>query len=91
MDCFTNGILVHDREDGKMFFKTYENEHLMFQDAAKFYCFADYAGDEFDIIDILYHGVSVEYAGWQPGMVFEFVDCETKESVYRLCEPNWDH
>jgi hypothetical protein len=33
----------------------------------------------------------LEYLGWQPDMLFEFCDKETREIVYSANFPMWDH
>jgi len=36
-------------------------------------------------------GREVKYMGWQPGMLYEFYDAETKEVIWSRRFPEWDH
>lgn len=56
---------------------------------AKHIAFSDCGG--YDVIEVVVDGRRVEYSGWQPGMLIEFVDCETGEFVWDCCRPDWDH
>ena len=40
---------------------------------------------------IVYHGREVEYVGWQPNMVYEFVYKETSDVAWTGSFPNWCH
>ena len=40
---------------------------------------------------IMCGGRLLEYLGWQPDMLFEFCDKETREIVYSANFPMWDH
>ena len=56
---------------------------------AKHIAFSDCGG--YDVIEVVVDGRRVEYSGWQPGMLIEFIDCETGEFVWDCCRPDWDH
>jgi len=56
---------------------------------AKHHAFNDCGG--YDVVEVVVDGRRVEYVGWQPGMLFEFVDCETDEIVWSASFPEWDH
>lgn len=58
--------------------------------AAKFYAFDD-IDDTYKIVKIVCDNREIEYVGWQPCMLFEFRDVETKEIVYSNNFPHWDH
>jgi hypothetical protein len=56
---------------------------------AKHIAFSDCGG--YDVQEIVIDGRPVEYIGWQPGMLYEFADCETKEIIWGASFPEWDH
>ena len=58
--------------------------------AAHIYCFSD-CDNTYSIEEIKLKGRNIEYVGWRPGMRFIFRDCETKEDVFEICRPEWDH
>jgi len=56
---------------------------------AKHHAFNDCGG--YDVLEVVVDGRRVEYVGWQPGMLYEFADCETGEIVWSASFPEWDH
>lgn len=56
---------------------------------AKHHAFSDCGG--YDVLEVVVDGRRVEYVGWQPGMLYEFADCETGEIVWSASFPEWDH
>lgn len=58
--------------------------------ASKYLCFDD-IDDSYDVVKIVMDGREVRYAGWMPGMRFEYYDAETQEIVAQYEFPNWDH
>lgn len=56
--------------------------------AAKHCAFSDLTNDT--VLLVVADGNPLHYCGWQPGMVFEFVD---NDCVTVFCEafPSWDH
>ena len=56
---------------------------------AKHHAFSDCGG--YDVVEVVVDGRRVEYVGWQPGMLYEFADCETGEIVWSRHFPEWDH
>lgn len=56
---------------------------------AKHIAFSDCGG--YDVIEVVVDGRRVEYVGWQPGMLYEFADCETGEIIWSVHFPEWDH
>lgn len=61
----------------------------MFENAARCIAFDDLSDDVFESCYV--DGNEYLYAGWQPGMVYEFIDEETGKVVYSTCHPEWDH
>jgi hypothetical protein len=57
--------------------------------AAKLYCFND-IDDSYRIEEIVCGGEAIFYRGWQPGMLFEFYDCNGT-IVYSAEFPHWEH
>ncbi len=56
---------------------------------AKHHAFSDCGG--YDVVEVVVDGRRVEYVGWQPGMLYEFADCETGEIVWSMHFPEWNH
>ena len=56
---------------------------------AKHHAFSDCGG--YDVVEVVVDGRRVEYVGWQPGMLYEFADCETGEIVWSRHFPEWNH
>lgn len=72
------------------FYQFLDNEaDKMMTEVSKFIAFSDC--HDGIMIDIVLRGRHVHYAGWQPGMVYEFVDSETGEVVWGNSFPSWDH
>lgn len=85
-------IILVDRETKektKKYFVEGDVDAICFY-ASKMYCFSDY-DDGYEIEKIIYAGHELHYLGWQPGMVFEFMDRETGEIVYCNQFEHWDH
>lgn len=80
-----------DDSEGEIITKTFPllSCHSMMTEVAKTICFADCSDTR--VTKIVFQGREVEYVGWQPAMVYEFMDKETKEVVWsgQLCE--WEH
>lgn len=85
-------IKLRDRETGEKIYKYFEKGDVnsLCYAAAKFYAFDD-CDDTYAIERIMCDGVELEYAGWQPGMVFEFYEVESSKIVYSNAFPQWDH
>lgn len=56
--------------------------------ASSLICFSDCADEE--ILSIRSGAHNIEYVGWQPNMVYEFVD-ETGNIIFSRSFPNWEH
>ena len=56
---------------------------------AERYAFNDCSDDH--IVEIIYDGCRIEYAGWQPGMLIEFREASTGLVVFSEAFPEWDH
>ena len=77
-------------DDGEEVRKFFETPEAAFIQASKLYCFDD-IDDSYEVLQVVVEGRKVEYFGWQPGMLFEFTDAETNETVWSCAFPNWDH
>ena len=85
-------IAFKDNETGeikKRFFEAGDIGDLCYT-AAQHYAWRD-CDDTYSIDEIICSGRSLEYLGWQPDMLFEFCDKETREIVYSANFPQWDH
>lgn len=56
---------------------------------SKHWAFSDCGG--WDVVEVMIDGRLVDYVGWQPGMLYEYRDCETGEIVWSESFPQWDH
>lgn len=85
-------IKLRDRETGEKIYKYFEkgDVNALCRTAAKFYAFDD-CDDTYAIERIMCDGVEFEYAGWQPGMLFEFFETESGKIVYSNTFEQWDH
>ena len=85
-------IKLRDRETGEKIYKYFEkgDVNTLCRAAAKFYAFDD-CDDTYAIERIMCDGVEFEYAGWQPGMLFEFFETKSGKIVYSNAFPQWDH
>lgn len=61
---------------------------LFFTDVSKRICFGDLTDE--NVHKIFYKGKEVEYAGWQPGMKFEYKDLDGN-TVWVGYFEHWDH
>lgn len=66
----------------------YDETDEFFTAISRLYAFSDCSNNE--IIEIYWHGIRVEYAGWQPNMRFEYKDLNG-ETVWVREFPHWDH
>lgn len=85
-------IILRDNETGEADTRHFEKGdiHALCSLAAKIYAFDD-IDETYSIEHIVCDGRELRYVGWQPNMLFEFVDIETGEVVYSNEFPNWDH
>ena len=84
-------VALKDRETGeirKIFFEEGDLGGLCYK-AAQYYAWRD-CDDTYDLDEIMYGGEAIYYKGWQPGMLFEFYDCNGT-IVYSNAFPQWDH
>lgn len=86
-EAFQKNHLVYTM-DGDRSEKAYTSRRALLDAAAEIYCFADCC--PVSIEEIVANGEKVHYAGWQPGMLYEFVN-EQGETVYSETFPEWDH
>lgn len=84
-------IKLVDRETGDIVMKYFEKGDVgaLCHKAAQYYAWAD-CDDTYRIEEIMCDGREIYYVGWQPRMLFEFVD-ENNKLVYSAEFPNWDH
>ena len=61
---------------------------FFFTNVSKKICFDDC--DDDTVLKIFYKGKEVEYAGWQPGMKYEYKDLDGN-TVWVGYFPEWDH
>lgn len=78
-----------NREIKRHFFEAGDVGMLCYE-AAQHYAWRD-CDDTYSIAEIVCGGRPLEYLGWQPDMLFEFCDKETREIVYSANFPQWDH
>jgi hypothetical protein len=84
-------IRLVDRETGEVVMKYFEKGDVgaLCHKAAQYYAWRD-CDDTYRIDEIKCDGREIYYAGWQPGMLFEFVS-EDGGLVYSAEFPEWDH
>lgn len=68
---------------------TYDHADDMMRKICQMICFSDCTEECID--KIVYRGKELEYVGWQPDMVFTFLDKKTKEVAWEGCFPDWSH
>ena len=56
--------------------------------ASSLICFSDCSDEE--ILSIRSGDHNIEYVGWQPNMLYEFVD-EAGNIIFSRSFPNWEH
>jgi hypothetical protein len=85
-------IKLRDRETGEKIYKYFEKGDIgsLCYAAAQYYAWSD-CDDTYALEEIMYDGVELEYAGWQPGMLFEFFEPKSGKIVYSNEFPQWDH
>lgn len=82
-------FLVYQDCEGELHDTFYDSADDCLFVAAKIICFGDCTDEKVDMIVV--DDREVEYAGWQPGMLFEFYDVKTGEIVWSRSFPSWDH
>ena len=84
-------IKLVDRETGEVVMKYFEKGDVgaLCYKASQFYAWSD-CDDTYRIDEIMCDGRELEYIGWQPGMLFEFVD-DDGTIVYSAKFMCWDH
>jgi hypothetical protein len=84
-------VEIRDNETGEIERRYYDSgDYALCHYAAKFYAFDD-LDNTFSIVKLVFKGKELEYAGWQPGMLFEFFEVESGKIVYSNEFPEWDH
>lgn len=87
--CTFIEYLQEDEDEVTFYSDSMEDADKALYDASNMICFGDCSGVSVKRIVICGH--EVEYAGWQPGMLYEFIDKETKETIWSCSFPRWDH
>ena len=84
-------IKLIDRETGDVVMKYFEKGDVsaLCYKASQFYAWSD-CDDTYEIVEIMCDGRRLGYVGWQPGMLFEFVN-EDGDIVYSASFECWDH
>ena len=84
-------IKLRDRETGAIEMRYFEQGDIgaLCYKASQFYAWSD-CDDTYEIVEIMCDGRKLEYVGWQPGMLFEFVN-EDGDVVYSASFECWDH
>jgi hypothetical protein len=84
-------IKLVDRETGEVVMKYFEKGDVgaLCYKASQYYAWSD-CDDTYRIEEIMCDGRELEYVGWQPCMLFEFVN-ENGDVVYSAEFPQWDH
>lgn len=83
--------------EAKVYFPTYEARHRQTYTpldwacywAAKCLAFNDLTDERLCFVCV--EGRELRYTGWQPGMVYEFEDVDTREIVWSRSFEHWDH
>lgn len=78
-------------DNGEMdrYIRCFDSESELFHFASSLYAFDDLVPVE--VHSIKSKGANCRYIGWQPGMVFTFVNTRTGKVVYEGEFPEWDH
>jgi hypothetical protein len=84
-------IELRNRETGEIEYRYFEQGDIgaLCYKASQFYAWAD-CDDTYEIVGIMCDGEALYYKGWQPCMLFEFIDCNGM-IVYSAEFPEWDH
>lgn len=84
-------IALKDNETGKVEKRFFEQGDIgaLCYTASQFYAWSD-CDDTYSIDEIMCDGEALYYKGWQPNMLFEFIDCNGT-IIYSANFPQWDH
>lgn len=84
-------IELRNRETGETEYRYFEQGDIgaLCYRASQFYAWSD-CDDTYEVVGIMCDGEALYYRGWQPGMLFEFYDCNGT-IVYSAEFPEWDH
>ena len=85
-----NFMLVQDLNDGEIFVEEYKTSAEVINSAANFYALDD-SSVEYKVMKIVRKGREIEYAGWKPNMVFDFLDVISGKIVASTHRMEWDH
>lgn len=90
-DDFTPSWYIYTDCDGYAHSETFNgefDEDCFFTKVSKKICFDDL--EDITVQKIYYKGKEVQYAGWQPGMRFEYKDLDGN-TIWVGDFPHWDH
>ena len=89
-DDFTPSWYIYADHEGNAYAKHFGNvdEDFFFTNVSKKICFDDC--DDDTVVKIFYKGKEVFYAGWQPGMKYEYKDLDGN-TVWVGYFEEWDH
>lgn len=87
-NAYEENHLILIEPDGEERQIAYADSEGLFEDAAKVYCFSDCCDEA--VKEIVFDGKQCFYCGWQPNMLYEFVD-EDGNKVFSAYYPDWDH
>lgn len=89
---YANCYILKDTTDGEVIVKAYDEDKadMMMRDVSKHICFSDCDGT-FHVEKIVYHGREVEYVGWRPNMVYEYVYRATGDTAWEEAFPELEH
>lgn len=93
MKTISNTFYTYRDADGNIYAVTHTglDEHQLgafFRELSQRIAFDDCSGET--VLDIYVDGERIEYAGWKPGMRYEYVDTNGKV-VWSADFPHWDH
>ena len=80
-------------EPEEFYVKSFHSSEIdkMMKKVSEFYAFSDCMDGDQTIDEICMNGRQVRYAGWEPDMVYTFIDVKTGEVVWQAAFPEWDH
>lgn len=90
MKTVSNTFYIYRNADGEIYTVSYDEFQFnrFFRELSYKIAFDDCSGDT--VIAIYVEGKRIEYKGWQPGMLYEYVDTNGK-TVWSASFPEWDH
>lgn len=90
-DDYTPSWYIYTDSEGNVYTQTFDGQtsvDFFFTKVSQRICFDDLTDET--VQKIYYKGKEVEYAGWQPGMKYEYKDLDGN-TVWVGYFPEWDH